>query len=252
MRKILLPILLLVMFYWIGTAYAATGEHDSKHGVAVILLKAPQYMDKDYYRCLEKLGKSKHTLVFGADIQAEYEAYRHSISQSLQPSSVLGEVASNRKQTLQGNLYRMTQGAPGTVVVISPEVFATLPPEVAEKFTPYTETNPPRMGVQAHEPTIQELLNYAKISSYEKILYIMAFPPQTYTFNDSAHGGLRAIVEVNAFLCDSEKIIKVCSTAKRDSTKTSMFNMGNVEKSSIKGAFNKCIEAISKAMDGLL
>lgn len=252
MRKILLPILLLVMFYGVGTAYAGTGEHYSKHGVAVILLKAPQYMGKDYYRCLEKLKKSKHTLVFGDDIQAEYEAYRHGSGQSSQPSSSMGEIASNGKQTLHGNLYRMTQDAPGTVVVISPEVFATLPPEVAEKFTPYTEMNPQITGVRVHEPTIQELVDFAKASSYEKVLYILPSSPKTYSFNSTSQSGVRAVVEVNAFLCDSEKIVRVCSTAKRDSTMASMFNMGNVEKSSIKGAFNKCIEAIAKSMEGLL
>lgn len=251
MKRILL--LLLVLAFCTGTAFAGEAGQRTKQGTGVVLLKSPQYMNKEYYRCLEKLAKSSRSLVFGDNIQAEFDAYRRRVSQPSQEASSAEPMSPDGTQTLPGNMYRMTQDRPGTVVVIPPEVFANLPPEVAAKFSPYSATNP-RMteSYRFHEPTIQELLDFAKTSPYEKILYIMASSPITYSFSNTAGGGVRAIVEANAYLCDGEKIVEVCSTAKRDSTQVSMFNMGNAEKSSIKGAFKKCLDAIAKSMSGLI
>lgn len=99
--------------------------------------------------------------------------------------------------------------------------------------------------LEEQTPNKDSLLDFAKFSGYGKVLYLIVEDPRIEVDNRSRSIGWlavgvdnkRANVQVRAFLCSGDEMIKMFSSTKEDDSETS-------ELRAKRGAFLKCLKDI--------
>ena len=94
-------------------------------------------------------------------------------------------------------------------------------------------------------PTKQDLIDFVSYGDYDRVVYLIIKDP-VIDKHESGYGSSyqqksRASVTVNAFLADSEKVLKAATSTKEDDSMAS-------ELRAKRGAFKQCMREISKVL----
>lgn len=95
--------------------------------------------------------------------------------------------------------------------------------------------------LEEQQPKKQNLLDFVKFSRHDKVLYLVVKDPVTEVHQQGIAIQTRASVQINAFLCDTEGVVKSYSTTREDDSYTSDLRAK-------RGAFLNCMKDIGEAM----